>query len=488
MKTLKINLGLIFLLSLLFSFYSNAQNEFGTSAGNVGGSGTNNTANGFDAFHSFTTGNDNSAFGYAAMFSLTAGGGNVAVGDSSLYSVIGSTTKGSINTALGTSSLKNHTVGLKNVAVGYRSLYNDTAGKGNTAVGTNALEFLMDSLPDDSNNTAIGNGAGMNTTAGTDNVFVGANAGSGNTTGINNTFVGSSAGTGVGGTINNYTALGYNAGDGTGTTNGIDLGNTSNTKIRSKNTTITAYSDARIKDNIAENVPGLSFITQLRPVTYYYNIHRENEILTGKKDNTDWPGKYDVEKIRQSGFIAQEVEKSAAKVDYDFNGLTKPTSNRDLYGISYAMFVVPLVKAVQEQQTMIETLQQTAAQQQQTLTQQQDALATVLNQLQEIKDCCSSGSSSGSPSQLSTPQLFNAVPNPTSGSSLVYYFVPQTAKMAKIQLTDATGVVLQTINATNLGYSSIALQTGGLAGGMYQYSLIVDDHLVDTKKLNVVLK
>jgi hypothetical protein len=40
---------------------------------------------------------------------------------------------------------------------------------------------------------------------------------------------------------------------------------------------------------------------------------------------------------------------------YDFNGLHKPANENDNYGVAYSQFVVPLVKAVQEQQTMIET-------------------------------------------------------------------------------------------------------------------------------------
>ena len=66
------------------------------------------------------------------------------------------------------------------------------------------------------------------------------------------------------------------------------------------------------KDNVKDNIPGLDFIIRLRPVTYNLNIHRQNEMVsswTGKKDSADWRGKYDIEKIRFSGFLAQDVEK-----------------------------------------------------------------------------------------------------------------------------------------------------------------------------------
>ena len=78
----------------------------------------------------------------------------------------------------------------------------------------------------------------------------------------------------------------------------------------------------RIKDNIRENVPGLAFITQLKPVTYNLNIRKQyalNKNMTSStKQNTviaeeDFPGKYDIEKMTMTGFLAQEVEAAAKK-------------------------------------------------------------------------------------------------------------------------------------------------------------------------------
>ena len=60
-----------------------------------------------------------------------------------------------------------------------------------------------------------------------------------------------------------------------------------------------------------------------------------------------------MEKIKFSGFLAQEVEQAAKETGYDFSGLHKPNNSKDLYALSYESFVVPLVKAVQEQQVII---------------------------------------------------------------------------------------------------------------------------------------
>jgi len=57
-----------------------------------------------------------------------------------------------------------------------------------------------------------------------------------------------------------------------------------------------------------------------------------------------------------TGFIAQDVERILNEMGIDFSGITKPQNENDFYSIRYAEFVVPLVKAIQEQQQIIDAL------------------------------------------------------------------------------------------------------------------------------------
>jgi hypothetical protein len=66
-----------------------------------------------------------------------------------------------------------------------------------------------------------------------------------------------------------------------------------------------------------------------------------------------------VNPVKQTGFIAQEVEIAAKAVGYDFDGVHIPVDGNDNYSLVYGAFVVPLVKGMQEQQKMIEELQMT---------------------------------------------------------------------------------------------------------------------------------
>lgn len=70
------------------------------------------------------------------------------------------------------------------------------------------------------------------------------------------------------------------------------------------------------------------------------------------------------EQIFFTGFIAQEVEQAAKNVGYDFSGVKIPENTEtEAYGLCYAEFVVPLVKAVQELNNKVESQEDIIAKQ-----------------------------------------------------------------------------------------------------------------------------
>ncbi|PHR12800.1 MAG: hypothetical protein COA40_07970 [Aequorivita sp.] len=134
-----------------------------------------------------------------------------------------------------------------------------------------------------------------------------------------------------------------------GTANKIRLGNSSISVIEGQ-VAFSYPSDARFKYNVTEKIPGLDFINRLRPVQYNFDRAKYSQ-YTKQPDiakNTN---------RMESGFLAQDVEKVARELNYDFDGLHTPQNDSDTYTLSYSTFVVPLVKAVQEQQSQIQQQQ-----------------------------------------------------------------------------------------------------------------------------------
>jgi len=318
----------------------------------------------------YTSGYNNTAVGGYSLGANTTGQGNTAIG---AYS-INSNTTGDGNTAVGSGSLQLSVTGNNNSALGGGALRGNRTGSDNTALGTNALGFTFDA----SFNTGIGSFAGFNANT-TGNTAVGYKAMFNNFLGANNTALGYNSDVLVSNIqVNNATAIGANAK--VDASNKIRLGDANVTVVES-NGVFNTVSDKRFKYNIHEDVKGLDFIMCLRPVTYQFDTKKQEDFLKGNLTVADvnsqaTPAVYDESNsIKRTGFIAQEVAAAAKKLGYDFDGVKVPATDKQYYSLSYASFVVPLVKAMQEQQQSIKDLEKKneLLQQQNELVQEQNA-------------------------------------------------------------------------------------------------------------------
>ncbi|MFB3106699.1 MAG: tail fiber domain-containing protein, partial [Pseudomonadales bacterium] len=107
----------------------------------------------------------NTATGFSALGSNTTGSFNTASGFSSLLS----NTTGSFNTTSGVNALGSNTTGVNNTVSGLNALFKNTTGSFNTASGFGALFNNTTG----SSNTAVGNQAGVNATTGHNNIYIG---------------------------------------------------------------------------------------------------------------------------------------------------------------------------------------------------------------------------------------------------------------------------------------------------------------------------
>ena len=172
------------------------------------------------------------------------------------------------------------------------------------------------------------------------------------------------------GNLTNAMALGFFAS--VNASNKVVVGNSNVTSIGG-NVGWTSFSDGRYKQNVKQDVPGLAFITRLNPVTYTLNVIDIENKLHSNQQNLKRPNDKQIvnlidnpvlakamqekSQIIYTGFVAQDVEKAAQSIGYNFSGVDKPKDDQQsFYGLRYGDFVVPLVKAVQEQQVMIEEL------------------------------------------------------------------------------------------------------------------------------------
>ncbi|MDR2147198.1 MAG: tail fiber domain-containing protein [Tannerella sp.] len=410
-----------------------------------------------NGYLSGSTGNHaqgNVSFGYQSLQNMSSGTYNTAIGSSALYS-----NTGNYNSAMGSNALYFNTSGTGNTATGVCALYQNTTGSYNTASGNNA----MNPNTTGSYNTAMGTSALYN-----------------NTVGSLNTAIGYGAGVNSPNNLTNTTSIGYAAYA------------TASDQVRIGNNLVTSIggyanwsniSDGRAKKNIRADVPGLDFINLLQPVTYNLDLDAMDSLLgidKAKKEELEKDMPRDLkeknEKAKQTkqeqvqtGFVAQDVEKTAKSVGYDFSGVNVDESG--IYSLSYAEFVVPLVKAVQELSAQNEQLQQQ------------------INELKansvSLRSSSPDGTGTTGTDNPATAQckLYQNAPNPFNQSTQIRYYLPQDVKTVYLYIYNLQGAQIKQFRITQRGEGLQVIDGSELAAGMYLYALIADGQEVDTKRM-----
>ncbi|HNV99289.1 MAG TPA: tail fiber domain-containing protein [Chitinophagales bacterium] len=499
--------------------YGNSAHGYKSLAANTSGFG--NTAQGSQSLPVNTTGFDNTAIGYQSMYNNLYGDYNTAVGQQSLYS----STDGNYNTAIGNNALYSLTTGNSNIAVGHQTMYYNTTGTQNTAIGNSALRtnssgtnntaFGFQAMFDNTTgnfNSTFGNESLINNLTGNYNTATGNTALYSNSTGSYNTANGHSAGS-VNDNSSFCTYLGYDADqpDGSDITNSTAVGSasriTASNQVRVGSSTVTSIggyanwtniSDSRFKENIQDNVPGLEFINALKPVTYTLDVAGMSQFLNESNIGPDAKSNGEISalaigeksSIVYTGFLAQDVAAAADNIGYDFSGVDKPENEQSLYGLRYAEFVVPLVKAVQELDAMHSAAQTTNSLQDSLLSVQQKEIQLLSQKITELESLLAAQSTAtdgmiqvelGAENPIAL--LGQNIPNPAENTTIIPFRIPKDCTDASIIFTEtSTGRIVRAIPVT-CGETQLSIEAGMLTSGTYTYTLLVNGTVVASRQM-----
>ena len=225
-------------------------------------------------------------------------------------------------------------------------------------------------------------------------------------------------------------------------------------------------SDISLKENIRSIESALAKVLKLNGVRFQY------------KDRTEGENPNNPESFRL-GFIAQEVEKVFPEVVKDMQDGNKAMSYTDLIAV--------LVEAIKEQQAQIENLQLMIT----ACCQQKPDYSTPINLLnsnneeeKEIENLQLHLSANENTQQVvENAKLFQNLPNPFSMNTEIGFEIPENTTSAKLLIHDMQGVEIKSYNINTKGVGNIIIQGSELQAGMYMYTLLVNNRVVDTKKM-----
>jgi hypothetical protein len=116
------------------------------------------------------------------------------------------------------------------------------------------------------------------------------------------------------------------------------------------------------------------------------------------------------------------------------------------------------------------------------LTSQQQQINALQSELAQIKALLLKQPTTAN-AEGGAARLWQNEPNPTDGSTVIRYYIPQVAASAQIKVVTANGQEIQSFEIAERGEGQLTLAAGTLASGTYVYRLIVDAKAVASKKL-----
>ncbi len=207
----------------------------------------------------------------------------------------------------------------------------------------------------------------------------------------------------------------------------------------------TAVSDERLKSNIQPMPAVLKKVNQLKPTIYQF-----------KQDNPEPKNN-----LPAYGLLAQDVMEVfphlvTHHVDQE-RGL-------DTYTLDYSGFGVIAIKAIQELQQTVSTLE---------------------NRIVQLETALNAVNNSNNPGNKKENGVWmeNNFPNPFSQSTIIGYQAPAQARQISLLITNLQGVEIQRYDHLQAGKGKVEITAGIIPAGTYVYTLIVDGKPVGSQKM-----
>ena len=207
------------------------------------------------------------------------------------------------------------------------------------------------------------------------------------------------------------------------------------------------WSDKTLKENIDSLKGSLNKVLKLQGVTYNLKPSVANEPNPKK----------------QIGLIAQDVETIVPEV--------VATNDKGIKGVAYQNLVALLIEAMKEEDKKVTQLQR-------------DLNACCKKNNQRVSDSTQGNSETTINIQLANNSLlYQNEPNPYSNSTTIRYYIPGNITGAYIVFYDSFGNEMKKVEVKQAGSGKIEADTQNLAEGVYSYSLVVGNQVIDTKKM-----
>ncbi len=254
-------------------------------------------------------------------------------------------------------------------------------------------------------------------------------------------------------------------------------------------------SDSILKTNVSPFSYGLKTIRNLNPVSYQYNgiggFETSNKYI---------------------GLIAQNLQRNEP-MGVIHSTIIKDSISHDtasILNIYEEAVMYTAVNAIKQLDSAVSPKLPLILHDSVIIQQQQRTIDSLVNALQGIQTClttlCSnnhspvhlnggnggSGDSSSAitnvqsillSASVNAPLLYQNIPNPFSVGTKINYYLPEGTIGATLVFYDTYGNQMKTVELSQTGNGTLNITPDNLTAGIYSYSLIVNNTVIDTKRM-----
>ena len=224
-------------------------------------------------------------------------------------------------------------------------------------------------------------------------------------------------------------------------------------------------SDSAFKRDVFKITNATDILKKVKTYSYYF---KSDPIGTGAKDY---------------GVLAQEIQTILPEL--------VDTAKGNMF-VNYNAFIGILIAGFNEQQLVIDrqigeisTLQKIVFEQEKDIVE----LRKIIAEFNGMLDKCCNNSKGGQapPEEAQQPQekavLYQNAPNPFSSNTEIACFLPEKSEFAVLYIYNLQGIELKSYSVRQAGFNIITVTGSELPAGMYLYTLVVDNEIVDTKRM-----
>ncbi len=217
-------------------------------------------------------------------------------------------------------------------------------------------------------------------------------------------------------------------------------------------------SDSNLKENITLLENSTAILKKIKTYSYYFK---------------STPVKIDETRKKDYGVLAQEIETILPDLVLTVDGEKL---------VNYDGFIPILINGFNEQQSLIEK--------------QQNIIENLLQEMETLRNtlitCCNSknqkniqefdleGQTDAATEEM---KVYQNAPNPFNESTFIRCYIPETIQKAELCVYDMQGSRIKCLLISERGTTTIQIQAGQLAAGIYTYLLIGDGKTSDTKQM-----